>query len=181
MSLLFGEIRQIAFVVRDLDAALAYWTQVLGVGPFFVLRTATFETFEVNGKPSPPPTIQIALGNSGDLQVELIQQVGDEPSAYREFLDAGREGMHHVSSWLTREEYDRVRTELTAQGVTISQEGGVLGGDSRFAYFRTDTVDGGIQYEIADVMSSPMYPFFESMAQLAKDWDGTDPIREIRT
>jgi len=35
MSRLFGEMRQVAFVVRDLDQALRYWTETLGVGPFF--------------------------------------------------------------------------------------------------------------------------------------------------
>jgi hypothetical protein len=38
MSTRFGAIRQIAFVVRDLEPALDYWTQTLGVGPFFVFR-----------------------------------------------------------------------------------------------------------------------------------------------
>jgi len=41
MSRKFGAIRQIAFIVRDLDAALRYWTETLGVGPFFVLRRTT--------------------------------------------------------------------------------------------------------------------------------------------
>ena len=32
MSRGFGEMRQIAFVVRDLEKALDYWTRTLGVG-----------------------------------------------------------------------------------------------------------------------------------------------------
>jgi hypothetical protein len=35
MSRLFGPATQNGLVVRDLDAALAYWTGKLGVGPFF--------------------------------------------------------------------------------------------------------------------------------------------------
>jgi len=31
-------------------------------------------------------------GNSGDLQIELIQQRNDAPSMYKEFLDSGRRG-----------------------------------------------------------------------------------------
>ena len=36
MFRLFGPVMQTAYVVRDLDAAMAHWTGVLGVGPFFV-------------------------------------------------------------------------------------------------------------------------------------------------
>ena len=42
MSRTFGAIRQIAFIVHDLDAALRYWTETLGVGPFFVNTIAGF-------------------------------------------------------------------------------------------------------------------------------------------
>ncbi len=35
MSRLFGDVRQNGYVVRDLEAAMKHWTQVLGVGPFF--------------------------------------------------------------------------------------------------------------------------------------------------
>ena len=34
----FGQLRQAGHVVRDIDEAMAYWTQVLGIGPFFVMR-----------------------------------------------------------------------------------------------------------------------------------------------
>ncbi len=39
MSIKFGEIRQIAFVVKDIDAAMVYWFEVLGIGPFFYQTT----------------------------------------------------------------------------------------------------------------------------------------------
>ena len=34
MSRLFGEFRQVGIVVRDIEAAMKHWTEVLGVGPF---------------------------------------------------------------------------------------------------------------------------------------------------
>ena len=55
MSRTFGAIRQIAFIVRDLDTALRYWTETLGVGPFFVLRRSTPADYCYRGKPSPAP------------------------------------------------------------------------------------------------------------------------------
>jgi Glyoxalase/Bleomycin resistance protein/Dioxygenase superfamily len=43
--------------------------------------------------------VSIALANSGDVQLELIQQRNDVPSLYSDFLAAGYEGMQHWSSW----------------------------------------------------------------------------------
>ncbi len=166
MSRLFGSVRQIAFVVHDVERALRYWTETLGVGPFFVLRELTPDTFRYRGTPSPSPTLTLAFGNSGDLQVELIQQHDERPSAYLDFLASGREGLQHVSSWLTRAEYDATMARMVAAGTSVAHEGAMAGGGVRFAYFGTDAAaPGGIMYEIADA---------------ARDWDGSDPIRELR-
>jgi hypothetical protein len=89
--------------------------------------------------------------------------------------------MHHVSSWLTRTEYDETKKRLLAGGVVISQEGGTRESNTRFAYFATDSVPGGIQYEISDVLDSPVFGLFEALAKMAKEWDGSDPVREART
>jgi hypothetical protein len=36
MSRLFGEIRQLGFVVKDIEAAMRHWADVLQVGPWFL-------------------------------------------------------------------------------------------------------------------------------------------------
>ncbi len=35
MSKFFGEIRQLGYVVPDIEAAMDYWSKTLGVGPWF--------------------------------------------------------------------------------------------------------------------------------------------------
>ena len=60
--------------------------------------------------------MSIALANSGDIQVEMIQQHDDQPTAWRDFLASGREGFQHVSSWLTRAEYDAAMARMLAAG-----------------------------------------------------------------
>jgi hypothetical protein len=123
--------------------------------------------------------MSIALGNSGDLQVEIIQQHDDRPSAYRDFLAAGREGLQHVSSWLTREEYDATMARQLAAGVVVAHEGEIPASGVRFAYFATDGVAGGLMYEIADLMEPQIYPLVTMIADAARDWDGKDPVREL--
>jgi catechol 2,3-dioxygenase-like lactoylglutathione lyase family enzyme len=179
MSRSFGAIRQIAFVVHDLDRALDYWTRTLGVGPFFALRKLSPEQYRYRSQPSPPPVVSIALGNSGDLQVEIIQQHDERPSAYRDFLRAGREGFQHVSAWLTRAQYDATKAASLRNGLTVAHEGVIPGSGVRFAYFATDTVPGGLMYEIADVVGSPADALMRMVADAARGWDGSDPVREL--
>ena len=180
MSRLFGSMRQIAFVVRDLDEALRYWNQTLGVGPFFVLRDLKIDRYRYRGESSPPPRLTIALGNSGEMQVEIIQQHDDRPSAYRDFLTAGREGFQHVSSWLTRSEYDETMARALASGTAVAHEGSIAPSGVRFAYFATDRMRGGLLYEIADVMEPAIYPMMEMIADAARGWDGKDPVRDLQ-
>lgn len=181
MSRLFGPLRQVAFVIRDLDRALQYWTETLGVGPFFVLRNMCPENYRYRGRSSPSPRLSIALGNSGDVQVELIQQHDDRASAYLEFLQAGREGFQHVSSWLNRTDYDATMQQQRAAGVAVVHEGSIPGSGVRFAYFATDdaSAPGGLLYEIADVLEPHIYPVMQMISDAARDWDGAAPVREI--
>ena len=37
-------VRQVAYVVRDMEKALKYWTEYLKVGPFFMLEHALWKT-----------------------------------------------------------------------------------------------------------------------------------------
>jgi catechol 2,3-dioxygenase-like lactoylglutathione lyase family enzyme len=87
-------VRQLAYVVRDMDAALKYWTEVMKVGPFFMFEHCPLDNQRYRGQPA-NADVNLALGNSGALQIELIYQNNDAPSVYKEFLDAGREGVHH--------------------------------------------------------------------------------------
>lgn len=180
MSRIFGEMRQIAFVVRDLDRALRYWTETIGVGPFFMIRDLVPDRWFYREMPAAPPRITIALGFSGEFQVEIIQPHDDNPSAYRDFLVAGREGFQHVSSWMTRAEYDREREHLRKTGVVAVHEGSIPGNNIRFAYFATDVETGGFLYEIAEVKEPPVYEMMMMIRDAAKTWDGKDPIRELR-
>jgi Glyoxalase/Bleomycin resistance protein/Dioxygenase superfamily len=95
MSRLLGPIMHNGYVVRDIAAAMQHWIEVWGVGPWFYIEHLPVTDFQYNGQPS-PVELSIALANSGLLLVELIQQRNDAPSMYRDFLNAGHEGLQHV-------------------------------------------------------------------------------------
>ncbi len=97
-------VYQIGFVVRDLDAALAKYEPLFGP---FVSQDYGAQSAVYRGR-SCEYVLKTAFGRSGSLEIELIQWVsGDCP--HREFVDQGREGMHHlqfrvddVDAWIAK-------------------------------------------------------------------------------
>ena len=91
-------------MVRDLDAALAFYGPLFG--PFNVVDF-TNRNFLFRGRPA-DCELRVGYGWSGEVEVELLQPVSGL-SPHREALDRGREGMHHVQfrvpeidSWIAK-------------------------------------------------------------------------------
>ena len=153
---------------------LKFWTEVLLVGPFFYIPSVKVDWFRYRGAES-AVEMSIALANSGDLQIELIQQRNDAPSMYKEFLDSGREGLQHMSYW-TRD-YQALYDRALSLGYKVGHEGQIGGEQGRFAYFDTQAHPGTV-VEISDISGSKG-SFFEHIRRVATGWDGTNPIREV--
>jgi len=163
-------VRQLAYVVRDMDAALKYWTEVMKVGPFFMFEHCPLDNQCYRGNPS-NADVNLALGNSGALQIELIFQNNDEPSVYKEFLDAGKEGVHHFG--MMPVDYQAT----CAQYATLGHEAAFqcdIGG-AELTYF--DTVASvGHFIELWD--NNDVYKnLFDVVEKAAIGWDGKDPVR----
>ena len=94
MSALFGKVCQNGYVVRDIDAAMRFWIEKLRVGPFFYVPSVKIDWFRYRGMDS-PLEMSVALANSGDLQIELIQQRNNAPSMYLDFLARHGEDRPH--------------------------------------------------------------------------------------
>ena len=173
MSRRFGAIRQNGYVVRDIEAALAHWTEVLGVGPFFYFARVPVEDFRYHGEPS-PLEVSIALAQWGDLQIELIQQRNDAPSMYRDFLAGGQEGLQHVACWY--DSLDEPLERAARWGLAVAQSGRI-GEGGRFAYLGTESHAGTV-VEISEV-GGAKGRFFEHVRRCAAGWNGEDPVRPV--
>jgi hypothetical protein len=173
MSRIFGDIAQIGYVVRDIRASMDNWLRH-GVGPWFYIDRVQLDYFKHRGVDS-EMEMSVAVANSGDIQIELIQQRNDAPSVYQEFLDAGRDGMQHIAYWTT--DFQTLYDKALSLGYTIAQEGSIGGEQGRFAYLDTE-FDQGTVIEISDI-SGPKGQLFKYIREVAADWDGTDPIREF--
>jgi hypothetical protein len=171
MSQPLGTMRQLAYVVKDLDAAIKYWVDVIHAGPFFMFENFTPDDQKYRGNPS-NVDLTLALGNTGDVQIELILQSSDEPSVYKEFLDAGRVGVHHFG--MMPENYAAECAKYRDLGHEPAFEAKVGGAD--LIYFDTvDSVGHFIEFwDNSDVFKN----LFLVIENAAKGWDGKDPIRQ---
>ncbi|MBM84770.1 MAG: glyoxalase [Rhodospirillaceae bacterium] len=173
MSRVFGELRQLGYVVRDVEAAMRYWIEVNGVGPFFYIERVPLAEFSYMGKSSTEmPEMSIALAFSGDAQVELIQQRNDAPSMYLDYLDSGQEGLQHIGYW--PDNYQGAKRAAETQGLIVGQEGNIAGRGG-FVYYQT-AAHQGTCIEFAEYNTYRRYQFTE-MARICRNWDGNDPIR----
>jgi hypothetical protein len=176
MSRLFGPIFQIAYVVEELEPALAHWSERLGVGPFFLFpMPLAFDWLNLDEAPAADANVLggVALAYSGETMIELIVP-GPAPSTYRKFLDAGRRGVHHLGT--VADDYDAQMAAARAAGIKVIMEGELP--LSRFAYLETDRDYSGTMIEIID-MRPPMRELFEIVKGASRGWDGRDPVRSL--
>ena len=64
-------------------------------------------------------------------------------------------------------------------GYVVGHEGSIGGDQGRFAYLEKDgTAGSGTVIEISDI-SGPKGMFFAHVRELAANWDGSEPIRQL--
>jgi hypothetical protein len=165
-----GPVMQIAFAPGDFDAALQYWTETMGVGPFFWIEHAGLENAMFNGEPS-DVDFGLALSYWGDVQIELIRQHNDAPSIYVSAPWANPNAMHHVCVLTDDIKNARSTSEQSGARIVFSADVPVGGG-----VFYADT--GGGLVEVLQPTPGGL-EFFETMRAAAASWDGRDPLRPV--
>lgn len=167
-----GPVMQLAFVPADFDAALRFWTETMGAGPFYLMEHIQAEDFKYRGEAA---TIDFsaAIGYWGDLQIELIRQHDGAPSIFSTWRAQGLEGLHHVC--IAVDDMEQARKVCAAAGATVMQEARFRGGDAEVIY--VDTHGGqGTMVELWKGDDAGR-AFFAGLREAARGWDGKDPVR----
>ena len=84
---------QVGFVYPNLEAAIELYAPLFG--EFKIIDYGEMEGARFRGKPS-PYRLRLGIAYSGALEIELIEWVSGE-TPHKEFTEAGRSGMHHLS------------------------------------------------------------------------------------
>lgn len=164
-------IRQIAYVVSDVRQAAARHSAMYGSGPYLVGSLPTLDTVH-RGKPQ-PLEMTMAFGQWGTMQVEFLQQTNDAPSVLREIPGNGeRDILHHYCCIV--DDVDASAAAFVQAGYAEASRISVGTGSIVFI----DTLnDHGCFIEL--VAGSEMAAMYDMVANLAKGFDGTDPVREF--
>lgn len=166
-----GEVMQLAFVPDDFEAAVKHWTEVMGVGPFFLMEGIHLEGMKYKGEPT-DAVFDLALAYWGDLQIELIRPRDEHPSIYSGDYAQGP-GLHHVCILVDDiDEAYRVCGEADAE---IVIEGSL--GDSRVIYVDPGQGPGSLVEILQQGEAGP--GLFAMIKQAGEGWDGSEPLRTL--
>jgi hypothetical protein len=177
MGSLLGPVRQVGYVVKDIHAAMTHWIG-LGVGPWFYQKDAGGLEFRYYGRPSPLPKLSIAIANSGEMQMELIQQRNDAPTLYRDTLRRNGECAQHVAYW-TADRFDELSRGLRERGYVEGHAGRMSPSRGPFAYFLRPDFPS-LMIELTDLTGGKA-EYYADVRQAALEWDGSNPIRHVGT
>ena len=180
MSRIFGPVRQLGYIVDNIEEAIGHWTTTLGVGPFFHFKRVTALESIYRGQPQ-PLEMTIALSNTGPMQIELMTQLNDAQSALRDHVAKHGYGLHHVAYWT--DAFDARMADWKAAGYEIWQTGAIGSRDNRFAYLEAAAAPrwadhAGTVVEISEV-SGMKGKLFQMIADTAASWNGDNPIRAM--
>lgn len=171
----FGGIVQVAYVTNDIDTDMRRWTDLLGIGPWFLFRNFAAEHHRYRGAALTGPWhIDLALAYCGSTCYELIQQHHDGPSPYWDTLGVNGTGFHHWA--LASKDYDAMRAHYLAQGHQEAFSCRVAVG-GRASYIDTHASLGGM-IEIIELLPH-VESLFSHIRETAAGWDGKDPIRTL--
>ena len=173
MSKLLGTVRQVGYVVKDIERAMHEWAR-LGVGPWFYKETVVSTEFRYYGRPSALPALSIALVQSGDLQLELIQQRDESPTLYRDTLQRNGECAQHIAYW-TWDRFDEHCAQLLERGYVEGHAGRMGAQRGRYAYFLHPALPSAM-IELSE-LTGGKGDYFEEIRRASLGWDGSEPVR----
>ena len=168
-----GPIWQIAYVVRDIDAAMERWAREAGVGPWLKVYDHQIQpNLVVHGVPT-EAEVSIGLAYSGDLMVELIEQHNDVETAYTKAMRSGEENLHHLGYMV--DDLEAATAAFEALGHEPFQVGGA--GGTSYRYYDAGPVPG-VMTELVSI--DPASPRGAVLDLKAASVDG-DPFEVRRT
>jgi methylmalonyl-CoA/ethylmalonyl-CoA epimerase len=131
---------QVAYVVRDLAAAEAWFQKILGVPSWVRMENIAFGAdCSFRGRPS-DSAVHLSVGYLRGTQIELIEPLRGE-SLYTEFLAAKGPGLHHLAFDVP--DFAGTVAALRASGLELLAQGRV-GPGSEFAYFDCASAEASV-------------------------------------
>lgn len=157
LPFLAGGVAQVALVVEDLDATVANYWRLFGIGPwhFYTYGRPLLTAMTYRGAPA-EYAMRVALANIGPLRIELIEMVSGD-TVYAEHVARHGYGVHHLGVLV--DDMATALAEAEAAGWTVTQDGAGFGrgGDGHYAYLDTEA-DIGVTLELIQRPKGRVHP-----------------------
>ncbi|MFX1356305.1 MAG: VOC family protein [Promethearchaeota archaeon] len=138
------KINQLGYVYKNIDKQIQILENVYGF-PKFAVFDNNDSPCKYRGKDSRIVT-KLAFSRMLDVQIELIQLIEGD-CVFKEFLDSGREGLHHFGVFV--DDIDSIIKEFLDKGYELLHER--ITGKQKTAYFNTEN-DLGILIEFQETL-----------------------------
>ena len=142
-----GKVHHVAVVVRDLDQALGFYRDTLGLPVEQVL-------------PVPQDRVRIGFLPVGESKIELVEPTDDTTGVAR-FLAARGEGFHHVCFEVP--DITVALDGLAAQGVELIDRVARAGADGPVAFIHPRSAHG-VLVELVEAPGGPAWATVGSLA-----------------
>jgi catechol 2,3-dioxygenase-like lactoylglutathione lyase family enzyme len=166
---------QIAYHVPNPEQAAGEYARKFGWGPFFLFPHIPLSSCRYRGAPAVFDHTS-AYGQGGDVMIELITQHDDTPSVLRDLYTRDDVGVHHVAHFVPnlRESLDTAR----AAGAAVALEACTATGT---AFAMVDaTRELGHMIEFYEPRGD-LLKFYRFVKRAAEGWDGSEPLRLLKT
>jgi methylmalonyl-CoA/ethylmalonyl-CoA epimerase len=136
----FSRVHHVAVVVRDIEAALAFYRDTLGLSVRLVL-------------PIESDKVIIAFLAVGETLIELVQPTDDTTGVAR-FLESRGEGFHHVC--VETPDVDAALVDLAARGVELIDTAARRGAEGPVAFLHPRSCHG-VLVELIEAPGGPAW------------------------
>lgn len=158
-------LTQVGILVKDMEKAVEFYENILGVGPWKKMTMSTdvelFHDLKINGKEYPPHTdvLKIAMLHRFGIEFELIEPVAE--SIFKDWVEEHGNGLHHIAVVTKGDVNDLIRDykELTGRELWVTGE--ASGGEVNFAYLDLRDETGLIVevYKEKNLSGKPAIPY----------------------
>ncbi len=135
-----GRVHHVAVVVRDLDAALGFYRDTLGLAVELVL-------------PVPDDRVRIGFLSVGESRIELVEPT-DDTSGVARFLASRGEGFHHVCFEVP--DIAAALVLLAEEGVELIDRAPRAGADGPVAFIHPRSAHG-VLVELVEAAGGPAW------------------------
>ena len=143
----FGRVHHVAVVVRDLEAALGFYKDILGL-PLDVVQEV------------PSDHVRIAFLSVGESKIELVSPT-DETTGVARFLASKGEGFHHVC--LEVADLAAELTRLGIEGVELIDSAPRRGAEGPVAFIHPRSCHG----VLVELIEAPGGPAWRALGMTA--------------